>query len=170
MILPTGGSAFGETSTKSMLRSRAMRIASRVSMMPNCSPSSVVTRTCGTRIRSLILVTGARRKSGRPRPRKPVAMEAPPGLSLKSGVKQSGACKLQTSDSRLRTVVVKRSRHYQTRRHLLKLIHRHRTDVALRPLAHGNLAFFHLAIAEHEHERNLLQLGIAYLRANLVVA
>ena len=61
----TGGSAVAATSTRSKPFSRASRTASRVSITPSCSPSSPMTRTCGTRILSLMRATGARRLSGR---------------------------------------------------------------------------------------------------------
>src|SRR5438067_7881177 len=109
-------------------------------------------------MRSLIRITGPRRKSGRPRPRKPVAIAPPPRLSVESlksfSLKPDNG--LQTSDSRLQTVVVERARLNQTRRRLFEFLQRHRADIALGPLAHGHLSFFHLAVAEHQHEWDLL--------------
>src|SRR5205085_1857664 len=58
----------------------------------------------------------------------------------------------------------------EAQRRLLELRERHRADVAARAFAHGDLALFHLAVAADEHERNLLQLRVAYLRADLVAA
>ena len=75
-------------------------------------------------MRSLIRITGPRRKSGRPRPRKPVAIAPPPRLSVESlksfSLKPDNG--LQTSDSGLLTIVVERSRPNQTRRHLFEFL------------------------------------------------
>src|SRR5579885_28716 len=58
----------------------------------------------------------------------------------------------------------------EPRRPFLELRERHHADVATGAFAHGDLALFHLAVAADEHERNLLQLRVAYLRADLVAA
>src|ERR1700758_3201231 len=50
----TGGTAFGETSTRSRPRSRAILSASNGCMMPSCSPWSSMTRTSRARILSLV--------------------------------------------------------------------------------------------------------------------
>src|SRR6478752_2653873 len=55
MILHTGGSACGATSTRSRSSARAWFSASRVSTTPICWPSAPTRRTCGDRILSLIL-------------------------------------------------------------------------------------------------------------------
>src|SRR3954467_361570 len=55
MILHTGGSACGATSTRSSSSARAWLSASRVSTTPICWPSAPTRRTCGDRILSLIL-------------------------------------------------------------------------------------------------------------------
>src|SRR6187402_1955816 len=54
VILQTGGSPFGWISTRSMPSSSAAFMASRVSMMPICSPSAPSTRTLGTRISAFL--------------------------------------------------------------------------------------------------------------------
>src|SRR3546814_17639204 len=51
--LHTGGSAFGETSTRSSPTSAACSIASAVSITPRFSPSSSITRTLGAAMNSL---------------------------------------------------------------------------------------------------------------------
>src|SRR5688500_3186722 len=51
--LHTGGSALGETSTRSSPTSAACSIASAVSRMPRLSPFSSITRTLGTEMNSL---------------------------------------------------------------------------------------------------------------------
>src|SRR5438105_12800814 len=180
MMRQTGGSAVAATSTRSRPFPRASWTASRVFMMPSCSPSSAITRTCGTRILSLMRVAGARRLSGRPpRPRNDGIL-TPPQVrvwSPESGVwsqkrKLSRALSL-TPDSGLQTpdlFVRQGARPHEAQRRLLELRERHRTDVAARAFAHGDLALFHLAVAADEHERNLLQLRVAYLRADLVAA
>src|SRR6266571_6036066 len=53
MMRHTGGTALGETSTRSRPFSSAMRMASCVGMTPSCPPSSAMTRTSGTRMRRL---------------------------------------------------------------------------------------------------------------------
>src|ERR1044071_5527822 len=58
----------------------------------------------------------------------------------------------------------------ETHGQLPELFERHRADVAPRALADGDLALFHLAVAADEHERNLLQLRVPDLRADLVAA
>lgn len=52
----TGGRSFGATSTKSSPTSRARRSASSTGMIPNCAPSSPITRTGEMRICSLTRV------------------------------------------------------------------------------------------------------------------
>ena len=51
--LATGGSAFGDTSTRSRPSSPACSIASRVNITPRFSPFSSITRTLGETINSL---------------------------------------------------------------------------------------------------------------------
>src|SRR3546814_1362318 len=51
--LHTGGSALGDTSTRSSPTSAACSIASRVYITPRFSPSSSITRTLGTVMNSL---------------------------------------------------------------------------------------------------------------------
>src|SRR5262245_66577311 len=50
MILQTGGCASGESSTRSSPTRCAMSRAASVGMTPSCTPSSLITRTSGTRI------------------------------------------------------------------------------------------------------------------------
>ena len=50
----TGGTALGEISTRSSMRSRAIFRASKGGMMPGCSPFSSMTRISRARIRSLV--------------------------------------------------------------------------------------------------------------------
>src|SRR5664279_664233 len=52
----TGGCAVGETSTRSRVFSLAILSASKGVMMPNWFPSSSITRTSRTRIRSLVRI------------------------------------------------------------------------------------------------------------------
>jgi|ERR1019366_5501114 hypothetical protein len=56
MMRQTGGCAVGETSTKSRVFSRAILSASKGVMMPNWFPSSSITRTSRTRMRSLVRI------------------------------------------------------------------------------------------------------------------
>ena len=51
-----GGTAFGETSTRSSPRSRAIFKASKGVRMPSCSPASSITRTSRARILSLMRI------------------------------------------------------------------------------------------------------------------
>src|SRR5262249_5994399 len=53
MMRHTGGTALGETSTRSSPESSAERRASTVGMTPSCVPSAPMTRTSGTRMRRL---------------------------------------------------------------------------------------------------------------------
>src|SRR5262245_28066393 len=46
----TGGTALGATSTRSVLRSRAIRRASKAVITPSCSPASLISRTSLARI------------------------------------------------------------------------------------------------------------------------
>jgi hypothetical protein len=55
MILQTGGSAVGATSTKSRLELSALRKASWIDMMPTCSPFGPMTRTSELEISALRL-------------------------------------------------------------------------------------------------------------------
>src|ERR1043165_6662008 len=173
MMRQTGGSAVAATSTRSSPLLRASCTASRVFMMPSCSPSSAMTRTCGTRMRSLMRVAGARRLSGRPpRPRNP-AISTPPEFEVRgwrlevSGRLLSTNLRPLTSDLCVR---IKGSRAHEAQRQLSELFERHRPNVAPRSLADGHLALLHLAVAQDEHEGNLLQLCVAYLRAYLFAA
>lgn len=59
MILQTGGSACGATSTRSRSMDCAVLRACAIPMMPNCSPPGPTTRTSGTRIRSFSRGSGA---------------------------------------------------------------------------------------------------------------
>jgi len=52
----TGGTALGETSTRSRPRSRAILSASKGGRMPSCSPFSSITRISRARIRSLMRI------------------------------------------------------------------------------------------------------------------
>src|SRR5262245_6909324 len=54
MILQTGGLASGDISTRSSPRRCAMSRAASVGMMPSWAPSSLMTRTSGTRMALLI--------------------------------------------------------------------------------------------------------------------
>jgi hypothetical protein len=57
MILQTGGSAFGDISTKSSSKLFAFSRASFIDITPNCSPvSSTITRTLVAVISSLIRI------------------------------------------------------------------------------------------------------------------
>lgn len=67
MILQTGGRASGATSTRSRSASRATRNASSTRTIPTCSPPGPMSRTSGTRMRSLMRVSvlmGPPRSSG----------------------------------------------------------------------------------------------------------
>src|SRR3954467_8601555 len=57
MILQTGGLASGATSTRSRSASAATRRASSMRTMPTCSPPGPISRTSGTRMRSLTRVS-----------------------------------------------------------------------------------------------------------------
>src|SRR5688500_1918394 len=148
MMRQTGGSAVAATSTKSSPCERASWTASRVFMMPSCSPSAAMTRTCGTRILSLMRVAGGLRLSGRcPRPRNEGIL-TPPELGARGwgpGASQNlSLTSLQPLASGLRF-------HRQgaladePQRHLPELPERHRADVSARALAHRHLALLHLA-------------------------
>src|SRR5579863_4072755 len=52
----TGGTAVGETSTRSRPRSRAIFNASKGGRIPSCSPFSSITRISRARIRSLMRI------------------------------------------------------------------------------------------------------------------
>src|SRR5262245_20562143 len=58
MMRHTGGRAVGDTSTRSRPLDCASASASLTGSTPACSPSSPITRTCGTRIRSLTRTSG----------------------------------------------------------------------------------------------------------------
>ena len=60
MMRHTGGRAVGDTSTRSSPLDCAMVSASRTGMTPICWPSSPITRTCGTRMRSFTRASGCR--------------------------------------------------------------------------------------------------------------
>src|SRR5215210_6650577 len=174
MMRQTGGSAVAATSTKSSPCERASCTASRVFIMPSWSPFSAMTRTCGTRIRSLMRVAGARRLSGRcPRPRNEGILP-PPQSEFKFQVQGSESwareLTLNLELSNFELFVHQGTRADEPHGQVPELFERHRADVAPRALADGDLALFHLAVAADEHERNLLQLRVAYLRADLVPA
>lgn len=56
MTFTTGGSAFGEISTRSTPASSAIFSASARDRMPSWSPVGPITRTCGARIASLMRI------------------------------------------------------------------------------------------------------------------
>src|SRR3712207_1702365 len=104
-------------------------------MTPCCWPFSSMSRTSGTRMRSLIRVVS--RSGGR-----------------RSNLRGTGTSCIDAPSSG----------HEYSRAHLLgELVDRDRAGVAPAVLAHGDGALLGLAVADDEHVRDLLQLGIADL-------
>src|SRR5689334_8316084 len=146
----TGGRASGATSTRSRSRSWAMESACSVGMTPTCSPFSSMRRTCGMRMRSLILVvsrSGGRRSNLRGT-----------GTQLwncaknwVNAVQCIGDAGLSRAFSRLPCDPLRELRDG------------HGPGVPLAMFANGDRARLGLAIPDDEHVGHLLELGVADL-------
>src|SRR4051812_15784997 len=146
----TGGRASGATSTRSRSRSWAIESACSVGMTPTCSPFSSMSRTCGMRMRSLILVVS--RSGGR-------------RSNLRGTGTQSWNCAKKWVNG---TIVAqdegsKRAFSCLARDALAELRDRHRARVAVAVLAHGDRARLGLPVADDQHVGHLAQLRVADL-------
>src|SRR4029453_5246684 len=157
MIRHTGGFAVAAISTRSRPFCRAMASACGGGMMPSCCPVSSMTRTSRTLMRSFTRVRSSRRglrsnaitTSSRYEPDQPG-----PTCSSGPGVQRF-----------LRRLLLPNFLH----RGIEELLDFPRSDVPFDAAAdrHGPLGGF--PIPDHEHVGNLLQLGFAYLKANLLL-
>src|SRR3954468_5292542 len=119
-------------------------------MTPTCSPFSSMRRTCGMRMRSLILVvsrSGGRRSNLRGTGTQ--EWNCAKKWVNRASVPQAGA--LRRAFSRL------------SRDALGELRDRHRPGVAMAMLPHGHRARLGLAVADHEHVGHLARLRVADL-------
>src|SRR5579884_360199 len=168
MTRATGGSAWAATSTRSRFRDSAYSSASRVDLIPSCSPFSSIRRTRWTRIASLMRVWGSGRRGGSserlprglkcaspsssrpPRPLNPSARRRrksrqprsvePPYAQRLGGERRFRPCLPGNQGSKFRGQLPKRER-----------------ALAAAVLADGE-ALVRLPVAVHDDERDLLQL------------
>src|SRR5437773_5824861 len=138
----TGGLASGETSTRSRPCTCASRSAWSGVMIPSWPPSGPMTRISRARILSLTLSFFSMVYPSHPRPRGVVC----------AGLRADGPLRLH-------------GKHPVADRREGR-----RAQVALAPAAHRHGARLRLAVPDHQHERDLLELGIADLGADLFVA
>src|SRR3954452_17240830 len=146
----TGGRASGATSTRSRSRSWAMASACSVGMTPTCSPFSSMSRTCGMRMRSLILVVS--RSGGR-------------RSNLRGTGTQNWNCakKWVNAGSVPQPEGLKRAFARLTGDAVGELRDRHRAGVAVAVLTHGHRRGLGLAVADDQHVGHLAQLAVADL-------
>src|SRR3954454_3463202 len=180
MTFATGGSFCGATSTRSSPFPYAYVRASSVVLIPSCSPSSPIRRTRGTRIASLIRTCGSGRRGGSKEPRRglkfassssycpPSEMEKP---LTRSGRNSPSTCSVEPRDRCLRSCDRARSGGERRFRPCLSGRQRSKRRAKLRQRSRGLLApvladrerLVGLLVAEHDHERDLLDLGVADL-------
>src|ERR1022692_683111 len=144
MILHTGGCAVGAISTKSRDCSRAFFSASNGCMIPNCSPSSPMTRISRARIRSFIRVN----------------LSAIRRLLLEPG----NPCDYNTWPVLLDTYLAA----IEVQGHGQELPDGLGALVAVLAMPHADRAGLRLAIADHQHIRHLLKLVLADLGVDLL--
>src|SRR4051794_36167795 len=122
-------------------------------MTPTCSPFSSMSRTCGTRMRSLILVvsrSGGRRSN----------LRGTGTQNWNCAKKWVNEASVPPDRSSLRALP-------RLGGHPLgELGDRHRPRVAAAVLAHGDRPGLRLAVADDEHVGHLAQLGVADLAAH----
>src|SRR5688572_6030703 len=155
MILQTGGVAVAEISTRSRSFSRAISWAWAIGTIPTCLPSESIRRTSGTRIMSLMRFSGSA------------------GLGANLGLRRGGKIRSsscywndESTDNPLQS--------QRARGHQLPRLHDEFLDGQSRlfpgPLADADAARGRFLLADHQHERDLLHLRVADLRAELLVA
>src|SRR5947207_11721464 len=144
MMRQTGGTAVAAISTRSSPFCRAMASACGGGMIPSCVPSSSMTRTSRTLMRSLTRVRSSRRglRSNAIKPPTYLARRRQAGLGLTLG------------------------RHFRQRLPD-ELVDRPRAEVAAAAAAHRHRALRRFAIPGDEHVGNLLQLRLADLISHL---
>src|SRR3972149_5572268 len=142
MILQTGGSELGATSTRSRSRSWAAWMASGTDKTPSCSPSSSMTRTSRARMSWFTRGPVWVGRMSRPRKRRPIS-------GLPRGERAPLDVGPDAADGFLR---------------------REGSRVPRSPDPERNLARLRFPRADHEHVGDLLHLGLPDLIADLLVA
>src|SRR3954471_22011063 len=169
MTRATGGSAWAATSTRSRFLPYAYSRASSVVLIPSCSPSSPIRRTRGTRIASLIRVCGVCGRSSRITR---LGLKGSSPSSLVPFSKRQNRCKQRHSISdqparlnplrpcgrevRLDARLLSGSK----RSNLGHKFIQGRRELLAAARAHGE-RLLALAVAVHDRERDLLDLGVA---------
>src|SRR5438093_5397900 len=192
MMRQTGGTAVGEISTRSSPFCFAMTSAWGGGMMPSCWPLSSITRISRTRIRSLTRTRSSRRgllskgmiasfnRAGpHPRARCPRAVALGHNLQWPRGINVLGiraaADGVARGDGRSRKSRRRGAFLFAFARNLVARV---RDEIADRPRAlitagsrpDRNRSFGRLTIADHQHVRNLLQLGLSNLISDFFLA
>src|SRR5436190_24347022 len=174
MMRQTGGTAVAAISTRSSPLVRAMASACGGGMMPSCVPSSSMTRTSRTLMRSLTRVRSSRRglRSNAIKPPTYMGLRPKPRL-----VASGGPCAPRRS-SRARVARLAGSRQVLRRRSfrlplgqrlLQELVDRARPEIPAAPAPHRHRALRDFPIAGYQHVRNLLELSFADLISNLLL-
>src|SRR5258708_39814851 len=148
MMRHTGGTAVAAISTRSRPFVRAMASACGGGMMPSCEPSSSMTRTSRTLMRSLTRVRSSRRGL-----RSNAITTSPETPSTRRGESGLGLA----------------SRRYFRLRLPHEIVDRPRAQVPAAPAPYRSGALRHFPIAGDQHVGDLLQLGFADLISNLLL-
>src|SRR6185503_9301936 len=155
MILQTGGFAVGEISTRSRSFSRAISWAWAIGTIPTCFPSKSIRRTSAARIMSLMRFSGSA------------------GLGANLGLRRGGKIRSsscfwvhQSTGSPLQS---QRARRHQLPGLCDEFLNRC-SSLLTGALADADAARRRFLFADHQHERDLLHLRVANLRAELLIA
>src|SRR5262245_32789409 len=147
MMRQTGGFAVGEISTRSRPFCLAIASACGGGMMPSCWPSSSITRISLTRMRSLTRTRSSRRGV--------LSKAIRPSLNLCARGPTPGCSSFR------RDLVVGRAD---------KRVDLRRPFIPAGPLANRDGARLLLTVADDQHVRHLLELGLPDLISNLFLA
>src|SRR5712692_9062319 len=155
MMRHTGGCASGATSTRSSSCCRAVSSACWIGRMPSCAPSAFTTRTSRTRIPSLMRISFAW-----------LRCLAPPGWPPGT----AWEWERPAARSRAAHGEALRARADLAREVGQHPVERDRAEVLARPMPETDGPVLALALADHEHVRDLPELRLADPVTELLVA
>src|SRR5262245_58368612 len=190
MTFATGGSFCGATSTRSRPFPYAYVRASSVCLIPSCCPSSPIRRTRGTRIASLIRTCASSRRGGSKDPRRGLKFSSSssycPPSEMEKPLTRSGESSLSTCSVEPPRLALRQSsrktlpwpsggeRQFrpclsgrQRSKRCPQLLQRLR-GLPTAVLTHRK-RFVGFLVAVDDHERDLLDLGVADLLAHGLV-
>src|SRR5262249_10180233 len=142
-------------STRSSPFCRAIVSACCGAMMPSCCPVSSMTRTSRTLIRSFTRVRSSRR--------------GPRSNAITTSQLDRGLRPPDPSGSGLQRFLLRRLLQDLLQRRVDELLDSPRSNVTFDAAADRHGPFRRFPIPGHEHVGNLLQLGFAYLKSNLLL-